>query len=317
MLAVIGNALGFACIIIVGWTARRLHLVDREVKRVLPNLMLCITLPASIISNCNGCKISPSDLYILGLGCLFNATALILAWIVGRRNHLSSFLMVSTAGFNIGCFAMPFVQGMLPAQAVMQASLFDIGNSLMCLGLNYGIVAQAKEAETGGDGRLDVPKLLGVALRSVPVIAYLAMLALCLLRIELPVMLVNAAGIAGRANPFIAMMVIGTSIEFVGKDDIGDGAGGRYGVVFKACALRLLHSAASAAVVVVLPLPAAVKCVVTCLVFAPIGAVSSVYAHRLRLDDGLAACINSCYVPISIIAMSAVLAGSGMVVAGS
>ena len=74
----------------------------------------------------------------------------------------------------------------------------------------------------------------------------------------------------------------------------------------------LAHSVVAASLIALLPLSLEAKGVAICLVFAPIGAVSSVYARRLDLDDGAAACINSCYVPVSIIAMSAVIIMLGL-----
>ena len=330
MLAVIGNALGFALIIVIGYAARRLHVVDDGIRRGLPALMLSITLPASIISNLNGSEIPPGELYFLALGALFNVTALALGWVLGRARGDSAFLMVSTAGFNIGCFAMPFVQGLFPAHAIVQASLFDIGNSLMCLGLNYGIIAGVVRSGNGGSG-LSLRSMARSVVRSVPVMTYFFMLVLCCAGFELPSGVAHAVDIAGRANPFIAMMVIGVSIEFTASTSSAssraDGGGVDVGVsgvtpehphrafagrVAQCCLLRLANSAAAAAVISLLPIPLAAKGVAICLVFAPIGAVSSVYARRLNLDDGMAACINSCYVPISIIAMSAVIACLGL-----
>ena len=297
MLDVVINAFGFACIILLGWCTRRFGVVGPEAGVALSCIMLSVTLPCAIIVNLNGYRVAPADAYFVLLGALFNITALILAYFYGKAHGESAFAMVNLAGFNIGCFAMPFVSGLLSPHAIIQTSFFDIGNSIMCLGLNFGFASQVNGAQSS----FSLHKLLSSLYHSVPVVTYAIMLALCAAGLALPNGLMHVVEIAGKANPFIAMMAIGVSIS-IGAQDNG------FGRIARFCAIRFAHSLAAALVVALLPISLEAKEVALVLCFAPISAVNSVYTRRLGLDYSTSACINSAYVPISIMAMSAVIA---------
>lgn len=295
MSEVIFHASGFAILIALGWMLRELGVVGRDAQLVLPNIMLRVTLPAAIIANLNGGTISLSELYFVVMGIVVNAFALLCAWIYGHSRNEAGFAMVNLAGCNIGCFAMPFISGLLGGREMVMASLFDIGNSMMCLGINYAIAAQV---EVGGpfNGRRAVRSVL----TSVPVVTYIAMLLLCMFQVSLPEAIMPPIETAARANPFIAMMVIGVSIGFAK----GDGAIAR---IIRYCVMRFAISLALVAAISILPIPGVARCVASVLCFAPIGAVSSVYTRKLGEDAELSACINSAYVPISIVCMSMVM----------
>ncbi|MDY2778019.1 MAG: hypothetical protein SOU51_06530 [Collinsella sp.] len=296
MVGVLTHALGFACIIVAGFLLNSLGFISGDARKVLPEIMLKVTLPASIAVNLNGTALDLPDLYFVVLGALFNVVALTFAFFYGRSRDESGFAMVNLAGYNIGCFAMPFISGMLDQQAMAQAGLFDMGNSIMCLGVNYAVASQVER----GRG-FSFSYLLNSVLRSVPVATYAVMVVLCLAGLGLPELLMDPLQIAARANPFIAMMVIGISMGFASGFEM-------LPRIASYCGMRLGLSFVAIALLMALPIPSASKGVAVVLCLAPISAVSSVYTRYLNRDAELSACINSAYVPISIIAMSVAIA---------
>ena len=50
---------------------------------------------------------------------------------------------MNVAGYNIGNFTMPFIQGFLGTTGLAAASLFDTGNSFICLGGAYSLALAA------------------------------------------------------------------------------------------------------------------------------------------------------------------------------
>lgn len=291
------NACSFAGVIVLAFLARRLGVFGCDARIVVSAAMLSITLPASIIVNLNGAAIGADDVYFLGLGVLANVAALAVGWLCGHRGgrQRAAFFMVSLAGCNVGCFAMPFIAGLLPARAIVQASLFDVGNSLMCLGLNYGIIAQVKEPVA----RIDWHRMAQSVYGSVPVMTYLVMMGLCVLGIALPVQVMGIADIAAKANPFLAMAAIGTAVELGIRDKTE-----LCHVLLPLFARFVLSLVLAGVALVVLPIPLEARPVAAILFFAPIGAISSVFAYKLELDGAVSAFINSLYIPISIASMS-------------
>ena len=53
----------------------------------------------------------------------------------------SIFYVFNLAGYNIGCFTLPFAQSFLGPFAVVATCMFDVGNSIMCTGGTYALTS--------------------------------------------------------------------------------------------------------------------------------------------------------------------------------
>ena len=51
------------------------------------------------------------------------------------------FYVFNLAGYNIGCFTLPFAQSFLGPFAVVATCMFDVGNSIMCTGGTYALTS--------------------------------------------------------------------------------------------------------------------------------------------------------------------------------
>lgn len=47
--------------------------------------------------------------------------------------------LMNLCGYNVGCFALPFLQGFVGPYGVALACLFDVGNSLVATGGGYAV----------------------------------------------------------------------------------------------------------------------------------------------------------------------------------
>ena len=56
-----------------------------------------------------------------------------------------AFHMLNLSGYNIGTFVIPFAQSFLGPMGVIAASLFDTGNSAICLGGAYSLASMVKD----------------------------------------------------------------------------------------------------------------------------------------------------------------------------
>lgn len=291
MFEILIKAIGYICIIGIAYLLKKKKLVPESSAQVFSSVMLKLTLPCAIIVSMNHQTLELSMLMIIFIGILYNALSLFIGYFSGYKNHQSLMRMINVSGYNIGCFAMPFMNGFFDTTALIVTSLFDIGNSIMCLGFNFGIASALQEQQ-----HFHFQSVFHKVIQSVPIWTYVMMLIMSYMSIQVPIFVLPFCETVGNANPFIAMAVIGFSMQITWKKDyLRD--------VFQVIGVRLMISMFLAIVTYFLPLDYVLKAPLIILCFSPIGAAAVVFTGMLGLDDEKAACINSIYVLISIILM--------------
>ena len=213
MINILSRALCFVAIIAVGFLLRRSGFFKREDFTLLSRIVINITLPAAIINNLNGRELEPSLLVLVLVGFLYGVVLMIVGYMLNRRRgpDAQAFAMVNSSGVNISNFVLPFAQGFLGPEGVMATSLFDVGNGVICLGGSFGVAGAVLDKEKGFSFR----PILRSVLKSVPLMTYVAMCLLAVLRIRLPEPVTTLAGIVGGANAFLAMLMLGIGFRGV------------------------------------------------------------------------------------------------------
>lgn len=301
MLTIISKAVCYVVIIIGAYWCKSKNKVPKNSSQIFSMIMLNFTLPCAIIMNFNNQVIPITMLFLIGLGILYNLISLFIGYIIGNMNERNIMTMINVSGYNIGCFAMPFVSGFFTADAVLVTSLFDIGNSIMCLGFNYTIASliQMKDKQTNV---IEIGKRI---LSSVPIWTYFVMLTMSFLSLKIPDFLLPLFETVGKANSFVAMCVIGLSIHITYKKDY-------LKHIMQIVSLRFIISVLLAIITYLFVYPIYLRNVIIILCFAPIGAASIIFTNWLGLDSEESACINSFYVIISIVMMSIIIVTSSI-----
>ena len=168
--AILMRAACFILIIILGHVLRRIGFFKKDDFYVLSKTVLKITLPAAIISNMNGMKIEPSLLGLCLLGFGGGVLYMTVLYLLNLRSSREkrAFEVLNSTGYNIGTFTMPFVQSFLGPAGMLATSLFDTGNSFVCLGGSYSIASMIK----GGGKGFSVKKIALTLLCSIPFDTY-------------------------------------------------------------------------------------------------------------------------------------------------
>lgn len=289
----------FVAIIALGHGLRRAGFFCKEDFHLLSKIVIKITLTAAIVSNFARQTIRPGMLLLAALGLGFGLLAVLTGYLCALRHgrEAQAFAMLNGAGCNIGNFALPFAQSFLGPAGVVAVSLFDTGNSFICLGGAYGLAEMVRS----GRGRFSLRPVLGALATSTPFLAYVTMTTLSLLRISLPGPVVEFAGIIADANAFLAMLMIG-----VGFDLGGDRR--QWGAVARLLAARYALAACFAAVCYfVLPLPLEHRQALVLLALSPVASAAPAFTARMGGDFGLASVVNSCSILISIPLITAAL----------
>ena len=96
---------------------------------VIPmKLVLNITLPAAVITSFASYRPEPALLLCAAVGFCLNWVVLGVALLCsrGKRRNVRAVWLNSVPGYNIGAFALPFVQSFLPPAGVVGLSLIHI-----------------------------------------------------------------------------------------------------------------------------------------------------------------------------------------------
>ena len=286
-------------IILMGYLLRRVGFFKKEDFHILSRIVIRITLTAAIITNFAGKELELSLLVLILIGFAFGVILIAIACLLNRSrgSRDRAFAVLNSSGVNIGNFVLPFAQGFLGPAGVVAVSLFDVGNSLICLGGSYSVASMIQE-ERKGFSPLPMLRAMG---KSIPLLTYITMSALAFLHIGLPGPVVELAGIIGNANAFMAMLMLGVGFNISGNRsqtmDILRILLPRYAVGIALAALCYF----------LLPLPLVYRQGLIIPFLGPIASAAPAFTAELKGDYGLASAINSISILISVVLIIAAL----------
>ena len=212
-------------------------------------------------------------------------------YILNRRRDSGdkAFAVLNMSGVNVSNFVLPFAQGFLGPEGVLAVSLFDVGNGVICLGGAYSVAGMMKEKQK----RFSLLPVLRSLGKSVPLVTYVIMFALCLLRVRLPGPVVDLAGIIGSANAFLAMLMLGVGFQ-IDKSRIPE--------VLRILIPRYLIGLAFAALCwFLLPVPAVYRQTLVIPFLGPVSSAVPAFTAQLKGDYELSSAINSFSILISVV----------------
>ena len=204
------QAFGFCFIIILGYLMKRIGFLSKSDGGMLSIIIVNITLPATVIVTLATVHVSSILFFLLGMGLFLNVATILIGYLNSKHLILveRKFQMYAMSGYNIGNFSLPFVQGFFP-MAIPFLLMFDIGNSVMLTGgstlLIDKLVDQSKETT--------VKKIITTLFKSIPFVAYMIMLFLRTVQVDLPESFVSILGMVAKANGFLSMFMIGLYFE--------------------------------------------------------------------------------------------------------
>ena len=294
MLEVLTRAGCFAAIILLGFLLKKIGLFKDSDFSVISNIVLKITLPAAIISNFANRELDASLFILTLLGFLCGSLYIMVGFLINIRadKEKKAFDILNLPGYNIGCFALPFVQNFLGPTGVIATCLFDIGNGFICLGSSFSIASMVKDGD-----RFSIKRLLRTLSKSIPFILYVTMPILCLLRVRIPEVITTFTGIVGNANAFMAMFMIGIGFKLTAERS-------QVGKILRHLSIRFsIAIMISMLFYFLLPFSGEIRKTLALLVLSPIGAAVPAFTAELKGDLGLSSAINSLSIICSIVLM--------------
>ena len=301
MVNVLLRSLGFLLVILATFTLKKVGMFRKEDGQFLAKLMMNVTMPCVLLSAGKNIEFSPQLLIAFGLGICSNliliACGLTSASLTRYDSKTKGIYVINCAGFNVGSFALPFVQYFFDSSVLSYLCMFDIGNAIMGLGINNAIGGAV--AKTG-----EKPSVQGTIknlFSNPPFSVYLIVIFFAILHISLPEGLLTVVSIAGNANAFVAMGMIGLLLEIsMPKGDVGK--------IFQVLLTRLIGQAiVSLLIWFLLPLPEQAKMVLILCIVTPITSMAPVFTKKMVGDSDIPAAANSLSIPIALGIMTALV----------
>lgn len=205
--------------------------------------------------------------------------------------------MLNLSGYNIGLFSMPFVAGFLPPVGFLATCLFDAGNAIMCTGGTYAVVKSMSE----GGRQTSFKDFSQKVFSSVSFCIYFIMIPMALFHLSFPAPVMIFTKIAGDANAFLCMIMIGVNIN-LHLDQKS----------FKLLLNHIVIRYAVAAILSVLfynalPFSPEVRKAMAIIAFAPTSSIAIIFTFKMKGDVFMAGTINSVSILLSVITMTFLL----------
>ncbi|MDO5379421.1 MAG: AEC family transporter [Acidaminococcaceae bacterium] len=296
---VLTKALAFVIIIAFGYLLKQRGFFKPDDYKLIVKIVLNITLPCAVITSFAAFKMEYTLFVLTLIGFLGNLLMIVWGFMLTRyqTNAAKIFYVFNLAGYNIGCFTLPFAQSFLGPFAVVATCMFDVGNSIMCTGGTYalasGLVHTGEKYEP-----VTLRSVAAKLLSSVPFVVYVLMLVCALFEVHLPQPVYTLTGLIGSANTFLSMLMIGMMFEMTLDLE-------KLKQVREVVLYRYVFGVALAWVCFYhAPLNAEVKEVLALVFLAPSTAIAPIFIARMGGNVELAGFANSITIVISIILMT-------------
>ena len=298
--AVLQHSASYVFILFLGYFLKRMGVLGKQDHKVLTQVIFCVTLPGAVIANFAAMEWRWSLLALPVVGFALAFGTMLLAQLFTRHKAPAdrALFMINCPGYNIGAFALPFIQSFLGPEAVVAACLFDVGNAIVCTGGSYAWVGAVLHVGDKPFRPRDILKRLG---SSVPFVTYVTMLVLVMAGVRIPAAVSDFISPIAAANPFVAMFAVGAMFEL----DLQPAYLRRIGQV---AGVRLASAlVVSVALYHLMPFSLPIRQVLAVMAFAPASVLSPAFTARCGGDGGLASCVNSVTILCGVVGMLAVL----------
>lgn len=291
----------YAAIIAIGAICSHTGFIAAETKNVISRMLFYITLPATVVYSFVGFSFDSSLLIVSGVGLAVTVTGFLgtVLYTMRRPPEKRAFHTLMGYGYNIGCFALPFVSAQFGPMGVVVACMFDLGNCIMVSGGGYALTRSFILKKNAGGV---IASLVRTLLKTPILDCYLVLIALSVAGFHVPEAVGSFVEPLAHANGFLAMFMIGLALEWrIDKSRLLE--------VAQCIGWRVLLSLAfCAAVYFLLPLDESVKTVTIVCLLAPIMSVGLVYVMWVDGDTEMAGFAISASVAVSLVLMTAATA---------
>lgn len=292
MIEILIKPFTYIFLIVAGYILKTTKIVKAEDANTLGVISFSLLLPLAIISSFRGFEFEYSLILVVIGSFLLNVFLGIMGKIVSRNKskQWQAVYLLNNSSYNIGSLVLPFIITVFEPKYLIYMSMFDVGNAMYSMGLNYALA----ESTLNNTTTFSFKSFMGKLVSSMPFMTYVCLLVLVNLGIILPDVLFDVAGSIGQANVIIVMIMFGVLLEFdLSKEVISNS--------LHVLAVRYGFATLSSLVVsFILPLPMEAKKVLVLCLFSPMTSAVATYCMKLGIKQEKYGLINAISMPISI-----------------
>jgi predicted permease len=135
---VFGSAL---CIIAIGYALKSAGFIQEQDGKSISKFLMHTTFPALVFSTMIRVNMTWDLIYLPLIAMLFGMFLSFSAFHLFKKTEIENrgVMTVGSAGFNLGIFAYPLIEGIFGIQGLTYAIMFDLGNSVVNFIVNYGM----------------------------------------------------------------------------------------------------------------------------------------------------------------------------------
>lgn len=299
MLDVLVRAASLILVMVTGYLVKKIGWVRKEDFKIFSKIVLNYTLPCAIITSFNEMTIYSSLLVLTLIGIGANAICAVAGVISGKKEgkQEQAFSVLNIGSFNIGAFTLPYISSFLGPQGVVFTSMFDLGNAVGAAGINYSVAKSLADEKN----KISIPNVIKNMFSNVLFDVYIFMFILRLLDLRLPETITNFTGIAGQANTFLAMLMIGIGFEINLEKS-------RIKKVFSNLIIRYaIMTILALGIYFLLPMSMQVREVLCLVLFSPVASMIPGFTQEIKGDVVASSFLTSLSTIISIIIMTSLL----------
>lgn len=296
MTAVILKALSYIFLIFMGYFLKKAGKLRLSDKDTLGSILMYITLPCAFVANFRDFRMSSSLILFFLFGLLLNIALAYFGKLISARysGEDRAEYMIQGSGQNIGAFTTPFVGSVMDPFGTVVSSIYDIGNSIMAIGMVYPL-AKREVMNEDQSIQAQVVFIIKKLFSSVPFDTYLVMLIISLAGIRLPSEISDVAQVLGAPSIIITMIMIGIALEInVSRENLLH--------ISKILLLRYVTAIVFILVLRRLPFLSEVESKALCYcVCAPPTSISPTYANLCGCDARVYGAVSSLSIVISLV----------------
>src|SRR5699024_4485959 len=156
--------------------------------------------------------IDPSLFLLIFVGFFYGIITCIIGLFVFKNEDRKTkgMLTMLVAGFNIGLFAYPLVEGIWGKEGIQYFGMFDVGNAFIVFGAIYLIGSYYSTDEV----EINYKNIFKKLSRSIPLLTYIIVCILALSNIKLPTFVLNVSEIISAANMPLSFLLLGIYLSF-------------------------------------------------------------------------------------------------------
>ena len=294
MQSIVVRAISFLLMVVLAYLLKIVGVFKKEDGYALSRVMMNITLPCAIINSFSSASFSGKMLIFILIGLGVNLLFLLISFLFSKKGTREDkiYYTLCLPAYNIGCFTLPFASSMMGPQGALAVCLFDSGNAIQCVGLDYAIAKSMVEEEKSKNNILLMLKPL---LKVPSFVSYVVFITLALLKVSVPNEIYTFTNIVSGANGPIAMFMIGLLLEphFDKK------------ALRKTFNVLVIRYAVAILLGIVLyktlPFSYEIRKAAVIVLFSPISSASPSFTLSLNGDTALAGTVNSLSIMISIV----------------